>query len=51
MFENAHSLSGFGRSELEYRSDRIRAGIVGRRRQRPGTARVRRPSGPSENAR
>ena len=51
MFENANSLGSFGRAELEYRSTRIRDGLVGRRRGRPGVPRVRRPSGPSENAR
>ena len=39
--------STFGRSEIEYRSSRIRAGVAGRRRAQPRPSRVRRPPEPS----
>lgn len=39
------------RSEMEYRTNRIRAGVRGRRRNRVRAPFVRRPAEASENAR
>ena len=47
MFES----NAFAKSEMDYRSSRIRAGVVGRRRGHVRVPRVRRWSGTSENAR
>ena len=41
----------FGRTEIEYRSSRIRAGVVGRRRGQPRSTRVRRPPEPGGGVR
>lgn len=47
MIEN----NAFVKSELEYRTNRIRVGVAGRRRGRTRTPRVRRPAEASDNAR
>ena len=43
--------NAFVKSELEYRTNRIRTGMTGRRRSRVRTPFVRRPAETSESAR
>lgn len=43
--------NAFVKSELDYRTQRVRTGIAGQRRGRTRSPRVRRPAEASENAR
>ena len=43
--------NAFVKSELDYRTNRIRAGLKGRRRERTRRIAVRRPAEATENAR